>query len=72
MNILQNIVNLPRNEKLLIMEYIWKDLSEDNDKFESPEWHKSVLYETEKRIEEGQEKKIDWTEAKIQLRETFR
>ncbi|MBN2396732.1 MAG: addiction module protein, partial [Candidatus Atribacteria bacterium] len=39
MSLLQNIQELPKNEKLVIMEYLWKDLFEENDEFESPEWH---------------------------------
>jgi len=71
MNLLRSIHQLPRNEKLLLMEYLWKDLSEDKDEFEIPEWHKSVLTETETRVEEGKEEAIDWTVAKRQLRKNF-
>lgn len=55
----------------MIMEYLWKDLSEENDEFESPEWHKNALAETEKRVKEGKEEAIEWTEAKEQLRKSF-
>ena len=71
MNLLQTIQELPKNEKLMIMEYLWKDLFEENDELESPEWHKSTLAETEKRVEHGREELIDWTDAKRQLRESF-
>lgn len=71
MNLLQNIQELPKNEKLMIMEYLWKDLFEENDELESPEWHKSTLAETEKRVEYGQEELFDWTDAKRQLRKSF-
>lgn len=53
MNLLQDIHNLPKIEKLVIMEYLWKDLFEENDELESPEWHKSALSETEKRAADG-------------------
>ncbi|MEE4357431.1 MAG: addiction module protein [Desulfococcaceae bacterium] len=71
MELLQSIQKLPKNEKLLIMEYLWENLSEDNNEFESPEWHRNALAETEKRLENGEENIIDWTEAKRQLRKTF-
>ncbi len=71
MSILQNIQELPKNEKLIIMEYLWKDLSEGNDEFKSPEWHKTALAETERRLKDGKEEAIDWTEAKRQLRKSF-
>lgn len=71
MNLLQNIQELPKIEKLMIMEFLWKDLFEENDEFESPEWHKKSLSETEKRVEDGREEVIDWTEAKRRLRKSF-
>ncbi len=71
MNLLQNIQKLPKNEKLVIMEFLWKDLFEENDELESPEWHKNALAETEKRVEYGQEEVIGWAEAKRRLRESF-
>ncbi len=71
MELLQSIQKLPKNEKLLIMEYLWENLSEDNNEFESPEWHRNALAETEKRLENGEENIIDRTEAKRQLRKTF-
>jgi hypothetical protein len=67
-NLLQNIQKLPKIEKLVIMEYLWKDIFEENDELNSPEWHKNALAETERRVEEGREEVIDWTEAKIRLR----
>jgi hypothetical protein len=36
--------------------------------FESPAWHKAALAETKSRYESGQEKLIDWEEAKELLR----
>ena len=53
------------------MEYLWKDLFEENDELETPEWHKTALAETERRAEEGREELMDWTEAKTRLRGSF-
>ena len=71
MSLLQSIQKLPKIEKLVIMEYLWKDLFEENDEFESPGWHKSALAETERRVEDGKEEAIDWSQAKRQLRKSF-
>ena len=68
MNLLQNIIELPRSEKLKIMESLWEDLTKDEGEFESPAWHAVALSETEKRVEQGKEQMIDWTEAKKGLR----
>ncbi|ETR67606.1 acyl-protein synthetase [Candidatus Magnetomorum sp. HK-1] len=71
MEILQNIISLPKIEKLLIMEYLWQDLFEKNNTFDSPDWHKKALAETEKRVMEGKEEIINWTDAKRRLRKSF-
>jgi hypothetical protein len=71
MELLQNIINLPKIEKFLIMEYLCKDLFEENNAFDSPNWHKGILSETEKRVMDGKEEIIDWTEAKKRLRKRF-
>ena len=67
-------VNLPLDqmtteEKLQAMEALWTDLTQNEEQFESPGWHKQVLQEREQRIESGQESFIDWDVVKKQLRE---
>lgn len=70
MDILQNIHELPRIDKIKIMEFIWEELSALDQEFESPNWHKKVLSETEERMKNGQEEVLDWDEAKRRLRNT--
>lgn len=71
MNILQSIDKLPRTEKIKVMEFIWKQLTTKDSEFESPDWHKQVLAETESRYEAGKEESIDWAKAKELLRKQF-
>jgi len=70
MDILQNIHELPRIDKIKIMEFIWEELSASDQDFESPKWHQKVLSETEERMKNGQEEVLDWDEAKRRLRNT--
>lgn len=65
------IGHLSREEKLRIMEAIWEDLSRDAEQVESPDWHREVLDETERRLRAGQESVRDWSEAKRELRKRF-
>jgi hypothetical protein len=65
------IKHLSREEKLRVMEAIWKDLSNEEEQVESPDWHKEVLQETERRLSSGQEKIVDWQDAKKELRKRF-
>lgn len=56
------------SEKLEVMEALWQDLSRNADALESPEWHKSVLDERERKIQSGEARFIDWEQAKEDLR----
>ena len=55
-------------EKLKIIELLWEDLSRNPDAIESPEWHREVLEEREKRIASGEAKFSDWEQAKAEIR----
>lgn len=62
------IKQMPRHEKVRLMEALWEDLSRDEAQVESPAWHVEALRETVDRVSRGEEKILDWEEAKIQLR----
>jgi len=59
---------MTREEKLRIMEELWVDLSRDESKFETPEWHAEVLRERAAEFKAGDETFLDWEEVKKQLR----
>ncbi len=62
------IQQLPRQEKLRLMEALWADLSREEAEVESPAWHADALRETSERVARGEEKIIDWSQAKTKLR----
>ncbi len=66
----EEILKLPKLQKISLMEKLWTDLSQANDQFGSPAWHSLELEETERRVEEGKEHFEDWSEAKRRLRES--
>ncbi|OQZ00402.1 MAG: acyl-protein synthetase [Candidatus Brocadia sp. UTAMX2] len=68
MEILQEIKQLSHAEKLKVMEALWKDLSSDEEKYDSPAWHEDALKETEIRMNSGVEEIVDWGIAKKNLR----
>ena len=51
-------------EKIQIMETIWDNLCKKADRLSSPSWHKNILHEREERIKNGDEKFVDWDNAK--------
>lgn len=46
------------------MEALWSDLSLVEEELDSPGWHENALRETEARVATGEERHIDWDEAK--------
>ena len=65
---IQAVEQLPRSEKLKLMEALWEDLSRPDSDFESPAWHAEELAATERRLAEGNEQILDWGAAKQELR----
>jgi len=62
------IQQLPRQEKLKLMEMLWVELSRDEAELESPAWHADALRETAERRARGEETVLDWEQAKAKLR----
>jgi hypothetical protein len=68
----QDVVLLPLNEKIALMETLWAEISRIDEDVEVPEWHKEVLDERERRIRSGEAKFIPWEDAKRQIDEICR
>jgi len=63
------IEKMTLEEKLRAMEALWADLSRNAENFESPSWHNQVLKERDQRTKSGQEKFVNWEDAKRELRD---
>jgi hypothetical protein len=63
------IQKMPRQEKLRLMEALWADLSRNDEELESPAWHGDALRETSSRVARGEEKILDWEQAKTDLQQ---
>lgn len=67
MGITLPIKRMSREDKLRAMEELWADLSRDDAKVPSPDWHEAALRETEQLVRQGRAKFSDWAEAKRRL-----
>jgi hypothetical protein len=67
---IQAVHQLPRSEKLKLMEALWEDLSRADSELQSPAWHAEELAATERRLAEGKEQILDLEVAKKKLRRT--
>ncbi|MGD1083804.1 MAG: addiction module protein [Verrucomicrobiota bacterium] len=65
---IESVRQLPRIEKLKLMETLWEELSRPDSDFESPARHATELAATERRLAEGKEQVLDWDTAKQSLR----
>jgi Putative addiction module component len=59
---------MSRDDKLRAMEALWADLSQDEDRFESPAWHEQALREAERAVKAGKAQFSEWDEAKKRIR----
>lgn len=56
------------SEKLQLMEALWEDLTRNADTLESPEWHRDLLEDRERRIASGDAQFTEWERAKSDIR----
>jgi len=49
-----DIKKMSRTERLAAIEALWDSLLDEESEIESPEWHRDVLEERKRRIENGQ------------------
>lgn len=54
-------------DKLRLMEALWDELCSREEEIPVPDWHKRVLEERERQIEEGKATFIDWETAKERM-----
>ncbi len=59
-------------EKLEVMETLWADLSRRPEDLPSPDWHREVLQERKRSVDEGKLKFLDWQTAFTELRDEVR
>jgi hypothetical protein len=63
---------MSRAEKVMALEALWQDLSREEGQMESPAWHADELAATQKRVDSGGERFVDWEFAKQELRKRFK
>ena len=68
MSVEELVMQLPRIEKIRLMESLWTDLSGPGEEIDSPPWHEGFLRQTEQRVATGEEKAVDWDAAKRRIR----
>lgn len=49
-----DIKKMSRAERLAALEALWDSLLDEESEIESPQWHREVLQERRKKIEDGQ------------------
>jgi len=55
-------------QKLDLMETLWADLTQDENKLKSPAWHETVLKDREEAFAAGKVTVSDWEQAKKRIK----
>jgi hypothetical protein len=63
------IAEMTLAEKLRAMEALWDDLFRREEAMPVPQWHKDLLDERERLVEQGKAHFIDWETAKKRISE---
>lgn len=63
----EDIRILPMAEKLRLMETLWEEISSGPEHLQVPQWHKDLLDERSRALEEGRETVLEWDDAKAQI-----
>jgi hypothetical protein len=63
------IAGMTLEEKLRAMEALWDDLCRREESMPVPQWHKDLLDERERLVEQGKAHFIDWETAKKRISE---
>ena len=66
------IRRLPLPEKLALLEAVWSELASDPDTVEVPDWHKDILDERQRLLDQGSAQVLDWELAKEQINRMVR
>ena len=61
------IRKMPLSEKLELLEAVWAELAADPDTIDVPQWHKDILDERQRAVDQGTMQSIDWEVAKEQI-----
>ncbi len=59
------IKKMSTRDRIILMEEIWDTLCRDENEIESPSWHKDVLDERRKQVENGEAKFISIDDLKV-------
>ena len=55
-------------QKLDLLEKLWDDLTREEDAFDSPAWHKTVLQDRDAALAAGKVKVSSWDEARERIK----
>jgi len=66
------IRQLPLPEKLALLEAVWSELASEPDTIEVPQWHREILDDRQRMMDQGSAQVLDWELAKEQINRMVR
>ncbi len=68
---LSQLLELPQEERLALLEALWDSLSAQPDRIPIPQWHLDELDRRIQSLDAGREGLTEWTELRQELRARF-
>lgn len=62
--LIEELSQLNKNEKLLLVEALWDSIASDPDEVEVPDHHKSIITERLKTLEQDKETGSNWEKVR--------
>lgn len=62
--LIKELLQLNKNEKMLLVEALWDSIASDPDQVEIPEHHKTILEERLKTLEQDKLNGSSWKDAR--------
>lgn len=62
--LIEELSQLNKNEKLLLVEALWDSIASDPDEVEVPDHHKSIITERLKTLEQDKETGYSWEKVR--------
>ena len=63
-SLIEELSQLNKNEKLLLVEALWDSIASDPDEVEVPDHHKSIIEDRLKTLEEDKQKGASWNKIR--------
>lgn len=67
-DVAKTVTGLNPAERIELMEALWSEMARNGDTLQSPAWHEKELARRNEAVLKGEQKAVDWNQAKKLIR----